>query len=252
MVLAESFADGTVAAAENPVDDFALTHDKEVVEAEIAAVDHGFDDIGSELDDETGFVTVVNDELGQSSLDKISTDVEVFETELVETTFVFENGEVTVILLDLGEVEGIEEEETIAKSILKPVGGEARSFIVGNGIEMKIGDLGDEDTVALELAGDDARVADDFCGVFFERLLALGIAIHVVDNVFESGRGNIMEKSSESLDFVVSEVPDDEGDADAVLEDGVETGEIIESIVVDIDHADAGETLDFWGGDIFE
>jgi len=79
-----------------------------------------------------------------------------------------------------------------------------------------------------------------------------GIVVHEIDSVLESGRSNIMEEASESLDFVVGEVPDDEGDADAVLEDGVEAGEVVESVVVDIDHADGTEALHLGSGDIFE
>ncbi len=47
--LAEGFAEGLVAAAEDPVDDLAFAHGEEIVHREIAADDHRFEDVGDEL-----------------------------------------------------------------------------------------------------------------------------------------------------------------------------------------------------------
>lgn len=117
---------------------------------------------------------------------------------------------------------------------------------------MIIGDFAGEDAIFFELFIDGFGITDDFTSVFFDGLLGFGIAAHVVDAVLESGRGDIVEKTGESLFFVASETPDDEGDADAMLENGAEMGEIIEGAIVHADHADAGEALELGSGDVFE
>ena len=117
---------------------------------------------------------------------------------------------------------------------------------------MIIGDFTRENAVFLELLHEDARVADDLLGLRFERFLLLGIAVHIVDTVLESRGGDVMEEAGESLFLVACEFPDDEGDTDAVLEDVVEAGKLVEGIVVDIDHADGAKTLHFGSSDIAE
>lgn len=47
--VAEGFGDGFVATTKDPVDDFALTHDVEIICGKIAAVDHRLDNVGDEL-----------------------------------------------------------------------------------------------------------------------------------------------------------------------------------------------------------
>ncbi len=117
---------------------------------------------------------------------------------------------------------------------------------------MVVGDFAGEDTVFFELAADDTGIADDFAGVFFGGFLGFGIVVEVINSVLESGRGDIVEESSESGFLVVSEVPDDEGDAKAVLEDGIKGGEVIEGVVINCDHADVFEALHFGGREVFE
>ncbi len=117
---------------------------------------------------------------------------------------------------------------------------------------MIIGDFARENAVFLELLHEDARVADDLLGLRFERFLLLGIAVHVVNTMLEGRGGDVMEETGEGLFLVAGEFPYDEGDTDAVLEDVVEAGKLIEGIVVDIDHADGAKTLHFGGGDIAE
>ncbi len=46
---AEGVADGFVAAAENPVDNFAFVHSIEIVDCEIIMKLHGFDNVSVEL-----------------------------------------------------------------------------------------------------------------------------------------------------------------------------------------------------------
>ena len=47
--LAEGFTEGLVATAEDPVDNLTFAHGEEVVHREVAADDHGFEDVGDEL-----------------------------------------------------------------------------------------------------------------------------------------------------------------------------------------------------------
>lgn len=62
-----------------------------------------------------------------------------------------------------------------------------------------------------------------------------------------------MEEGGEGLAFVVGEAPDDERDADAVLKDGMESGEVIEAAVIKTaGHADGAETLHLRSGKIFQ
>lgn len=55
---------------------------------------------------------------------------------------------------------------------------------------------------------DGARIADDFASTGFDGFLVLGITVKVINCVFETWASDIMEKTRESLDFVMSEVPD--------------------------------------------
>lgn len=105
---------------------------------------------------------------------------------------------------------------------------------------MIIRNFAGKDVIALELLGDGARVADDLSGAFLGGFLGFGIAIHEVNAVFEGRGGNVVEKSGESLFFVVSEAPDDKSNADTVFEGVMEVGVGIEAGVVESAHdADA-------------
>jgi len=168
LILTESFADGAVAAAEDPVDDFAFAHDEEVVLAEVAAVDHGLKDVSGKLNDEARFVTVIDLELRKGGLDEVDTSVGVSETKFVKAAFVLEDGEAIIVAFNLVKSEGAEEEKAVGESIFKAVGGEARGFVVSNRIEVIVGDFASEDAVFFELAGDDARITDELSGVLFE------------------------------------------------------------------------------------
>lgn len=127
-----------------------------------------------------------------------------------------------------------------------------RNVVIGNGEEMVVGDFAGEDAVFFELFVDSFGIADDFAGVLFDGFLGLGIAVHVINGVFEGGRGDVVEEASEGLFFVVSKLPNNEGDANAVRKNGIKVGKIIETAIVEADHADAGEALEFGGGDVFE
>lgn len=61
-----------------------------------------------------------------------------------------------------------------------------------------------------------------------------------------------MEETGEGLLFVVGEAPDDESDADAVLENGAEVREVIEGAVIHTNHTDTREALKLGSGDVAE
>ncbi len=61
-----------------------------------------------------------------------------------------------------------------------------------------------------------------------------------------------MEKGGESLLLVAGEIPDDEGDADAVHENGIKIVEVEEAAMVNAGVADTGEALEFGSGDVFQ
>lgn len=44
------------------------------------------------------------------------------------------------------------------------------------------------------------------------------VPIHEIYAMFEGGSGNVVKETGESLFLVVGEVPDDEGDADGVVQ----------------------------------
>lgn len=127
-----------------------------------------------------------------------------------------------------------------------------RNVVIGNGEEMIVGDFAGKDAVLFELFVDGFGIANDFAGVLFDRFLGFGVAIHVIDGVFEGGRGNVVEEASEGLFFVMGKLPNNEGDTNTVCKNGIEVGKIIEATIVEANHADAGETLKFGGGDVFE
>ncbi len=217
--VAEGVAQRFIAAAQNPVDDLALAHDIEVVESEVTTINHGLNHVGKEGHAGAGFVAVIDGREGEVVRRKFGSERWVGETDFVEVVFVFDNSEIVVKRFDLLEGTG-GVGEAVAKSVFKAVGGEARSIIVGDGVNMIIGDLAREDAVFFELTSDGFRVADDLGGVVLDGLLGLSIAIHKVDAVLKSGGGDVVEEAGEGLLFVVSEMPDDEGDADAMGEGG--------------------------------
>ncbi len=81
--------------------------------------------------------------------------------------------------------------------------------------------------------------------------MSFGISVDEIKYVLEGGISNVMEKSGKSLFLVVGEAPDDKSDTDAVGEDSIRMFKTIEAAIFDaVDHADAAETLYFWGSDI--
>lgn len=117
---------------------------------------------------------------------------------------------------------------------------------------MVVGDFAGKDVVAAELAHNGAGVADDFAGAAFNGFLVLGVAVEEVNGVLETGGGDVVEEAGEGLFAVVGKMPDDEGDAEAVGENGVVILEFVEMGIVQADHTDVIKTLDFGGGEVFE
>lgn len=91
-----------------------------------------------------------------------------------------------------------------------------RNVVIGNGEEMVVGDFAGKDAVFFELFVDGFGIANDFAGVLFDRFLGFGITVHVIDGVFEGGRGNVVEEASKGLFFVMGKLPNNEGDTDTV------------------------------------
>ena len=118
---------------------------------------------------------------------------------------------------------------------------------------MVIRDFAGENAVFFEVFHNGARITDDGGGALFGRFLSFGVTVHEIDTVFEGRGGDVVEEAGEGLLLVVGEMPDDEGDTYAVLEDGEEVFVSEKGAVVETaSHADAGEALHFWCGKIAE
>lgn len=217
--ITEGFGESMVAAAQNPVDDFAFGHGIEVVEAEAIFGNHGIQDIGDELEAGASSRSVIFLAEAEIASGEFGGKFGVLEPELIKTVLVAKDSNIVIETLDVREVPSIKEEVAVAESVFKAVGGKTRNVVVGDGEEFVVGNFAGENAVFLKLASDDTRIADDFAGTRFNRFLVFGVAIEVIDGVLKARASDVMEEAGESLDFVVSEVPDDESNADAVGED---------------------------------
>lgn len=236
--IAESLGESMIATAQDPVDDFAFGHGVEIVGGEMILGNHGTENIGDEL--ETGassgiLVTFAKREIAGG---EFGGEFGVFEAKFVETSFIAQDDNIVVEAFDVGEIPGVIEEITIAKGIFEAIGGEARNVIIGDREEFVIGDFARENTIFFELASDDAGIADDFAGASLNGLLVFGIAVEIINGMFKAGAGDIVEETSKSLDFIMSEVPNDEGDTNAMGKDGVEILEIIDGAIIHGGHTD--------------
>lgn len=250
--ITEGIGEGVIAAAQNPVDDFAFGHGVEVVDTDEIFGNHCIQDVGDELEAGAASRFVVVGAEREVAGGEFGGEFGILETEFIEARFVAENGDIIIKAFDFGESPGVIEEVAVAEGILEAIGGEAGDFVVGDGEEFVIGNFAGEDAVFFELAGDDAGTSDDFTGAGFDGLLVLGIAIEIVDSVFETGAGDIVEKAGEGLNLVVGEVPDDEGGADTMSEDRAEILVIIDGAIIHGGHADVSQALKFGGSDVLE
>lgn len=218
----------------------------------MAFFDHGTEDVGDELEAGAGGRTVIIGAKRKVAAGEFGAEFGVLEAELIGAGFVPEDSDIIIETLDFGEIPGVVEEIAIAESIFEAVGGEARDFVIGDGEELVIGDFARENTVFFELVSDHARATDDLAGAGLDGFLMLGVAVQIINRVFEAGACDVVEETSEGLDLVVGEIPDDEGDADAMGEDGTEVLEVIDGTIVHGGHADVFEALELRGSDIFE
>ncbi len=236
--IAESLGEGVVTTAKDPVDNFAFGHGIEVVEAEVVFSNHGTQDVGDELETGASSRAMIIGRENEITGGEFGSEFGIFETELVEAGFIAQDDDIVVETFDVGEVPGVIEEVAVTKSIFEAIGGEARNVIIGDREELVIGDFARQNAVFFELASDDAGIADDFAGASLDGFLVFGIAVEIINGMFEAGAGDIVEETGKSLDFIMSEVPDDEGDADAMSEDGAEILEIIDGAIIHGGHTD--------------
>lgn len=236
--ITESLGESVIAAAQDPVDDLAFGHGVEIVGGEIVFGNHRAENIGDELETGASSRILITFAKRKVTSGEFGGEFGVFETELIETGFIAQDDDIVVETFDVGEIPGVIEEVAVAKGIFKTIGGEARDVIIGDGEELVIGDFAREDAVFFELASDDAGIADDFAGASLDGFLVFGIAVEIINGMFEAGARDIVEETGKSLDFIMSEVPDDEGDADAMSEDGAEILEIIDGAIIHGGHTD--------------
>lgn len=236
--IAESLGEGVVTTAKDPVDNFAFGHGIEVVEAEVVFSNHGTQDVGDELETGASSRAMIIGRENEITGGEFGSEFGIFETEFVEARFIAQDDDIIIETFDVGEIPGVIEEVAVRKSIFEAIGGEARDVIIGDREELIIGDFAREDAVFFELTSDDAGIADDLAGASLDGFLVFGIAIEIVDGVFEAGTRDVVEEASECLDFIVGEVPNDEGDADAMSEDGAEILEIIDGAIIHGGHTD--------------
>lgn len=236
--IAESLGESVIAAAQDPVDDFTLGHGVEIVGGEIVFGNHRAKNIGNELKVGASSRAMIIGRENEITGGEFGSEFGIFETELVEAGFIAQDDDIVVETFDVGEIPGVIEEVAVAKGIFKAIGGEARDVIIGDREELVIGDFARQDAVFFELASDDAGIADDFAGASLNGFLMFGIAVEIINGMFEAGAGDIVEETGKSLDFIMSEVPDDEGDTNAMGKDGVEILEIIDGAIIHGGHAD--------------
>lgn len=111
--IAEGVAHGFVTTTQNPVDDFALAHDVEVVEGEIAAIDHGLHHVAKELESGARFVAVVFGREGEIFGSKLGSDGRSAEGDFFEVVFVLGNGKVGIEAFNIVESPSVKEEKTV-------------------------------------------------------------------------------------------------------------------------------------------
>lgn len=113
MEIAESSAEGFVAATQNPVDNFAFAHDIEVVHSEITAEFHRLNNVGDKLHSGTGAIVMIVYGEGEIFGGEFFGDFKIAEAEFVNAVFVLENCEIVGETTDLVESPSIKLEITI-------------------------------------------------------------------------------------------------------------------------------------------
>lgn len=137
----EGFGEGFVTAAEDPVDDFALAHDIEVVDGKVAAVNHGLNHVGEELEGSAGAFVVVMGGEAEVLSGEVGGEFRSLEGELVDTAFVFGDDNVIVEAFDLVKIPDVVIEIAMHESVFETIGGKVGQVVIGNGVEMIIGNF---------------------------------------------------------------------------------------------------------------
>lgn len=180
---------------------------------------HGAQDIGDKLEAGASGGTMVVGAEWKVASGEFGGELGVFEAKFIEAGFVAKDGDIVIKAFDVREIPGVIEEIAVAESVFEAIGGETGYVIIGDGEEFVIGDFAGENAVFFELTSDDAGITNDIASASFDGFLVFGIAVEIINGVLEAGAGDVVEETGESLDFVMGEIPDDEGDADAMGKD---------------------------------
>lgn len=206
--IAEGFAEGLVAATQDPVDDFAFAHIVKVVHSKIVTEHHRFDDVSNEV--AVGAVDIVEvfSKEWEGILGEFFSNGGIGKAKFINVVLIFKHGEIIRKTLNLVESPSFVSEITVGQSVFNAVGGETRKVVIGEWIEAIIRDFTGHDFVAFELATNSPGITNDLGSAVFDRFLSFGVVVHNVDAMFEGGRSDVMKEAGESLLFVVSEAPE--------------------------------------------
>ena len=107
------------------------------------------------------------------------------------------------------------------KYIFEPVSRKSRKLIVGKRVDVIVGDRIGRNAVALKQSTESGVVQDHRFVSAFSRFLRKRVSVSEIGNMAENGRRNVVQKTRERLRLVVRKVPQDERDADTVIEPGI-------------------------------
>ncbi len=124
--MAEDVAEVFVAAAQDPVDDFAFAHDVEVVHIEVAGDDHGMGNVGEELHAGAVFLGVIEGREGEIASGEVGGEVGILESKLVEAGFVLKDGEIIVERFNVVKSPDVVEEVAVGEGVFETIGSEIR------------------------------------------------------------------------------------------------------------------------------
>lgn len=86
--IAESLGESVIAAAQNPVDDFAFGHSVEIVSSEMILGNHRTENVGDELETGASSRILITFAKRKVTSGEFGGEFGVFETELIETGFI--------------------------------------------------------------------------------------------------------------------------------------------------------------------
>ena len=107
--------------------------------------------------------------------------------------------------------------DDVGQGVFQPVGRQARGVVVGNRVEVVVGNVADCKSLLLNELHDFGGVLDEVFRASFCRFLFEVVAIEKVYHMGERGGGDVVEQGGDGLAHIVGEVPNDEGAADAVF-----------------------------------